>query len=653
MSSSGCWKPAKMMFNPCEILDKARKYFIQALGQAKGELAFLSSESITDPYARAEWCVVLVKELEHRRLGGGGESPIHQRLALRFNPVPIRQFVEDPYFMDSKGILYPEVMRCMEEMNNGEYQEAVLTGSIGTGKSTIALYSTAYQLYLLSCHKNPHALFDLDPSSEIVFIFQSINARLAKSVDFDRFRAMIERSPYFQEHFKFDKDIASELKFPNRIVVKPVAGSETGAIGQNVIGGIIDEMNFMAVVENSKMNADNSLYDQASALYDSISTRRKSRFMQKGKLPGLLCLVSSKRYPGQFTDKKEEEAKREVEVKGKSSIYVYDKRTWDIKPASSFSGNWFSLFIGDVSRRPRILEAGEPVSLEDVHLVMDIPEEYRSSFERDIMKSLRDIAGVSTLTTHPFIMDRGLITKAMRKDRRLFNRDCVDFVETRVSINKDDIISPDLPRFAHIDLALTGDSAGLSIGTVTGFTEVDLGGVVEMLPKIWVDGVLEVRPPKGGEILFYKIREVIYALRKMGMNLRWITFDQFQSSDSMQLLRQQGFIVGHQSMDTTTTPYDFTKNALSDGRVNMPYHAKMAHELASLEKDTKKNKVDHTPHGSKDVSDSLAGVIYGLTTRREVWSMYDIPLMRVPESIRQVVKDSVGKLKEGQKRSDS
>ena len=154
-------------------------------------------------------------------------------------PVGMRQFIEDEYFMNSKNIIYPEVLRCMEEMNNGEYQEAVLTGGIGTAKSTIALYSTAYQLYCLSCYKNPHELFGLDPSSEIVFIFQSINAKLAKSVDYERFKAMVEKSSYFKEHFPFDKGILSELKFPNRIIVKPVSGAETGAIGQNVIGGII------------------------------------------------------------------------------------------------------------------------------------------------------------------------------------------------------------------------------------------------------------------------------------------------------------------------------------------------------------------------------------------------------------------------------
>ena len=152
-------------------------------------------------------------------------------------PVGIRQFIEDPNFLGNAGEVYPAIMEVLEELASGKYVEAVLTGAIGTGKTSIALWVTAHSLYQLSCMRDPHGEFDLARSSEITIIFQSITRELAKGVDYQRFRAMIERSPYFQRHFPFDKNIESELRFPNRIIVKPVSGSETAAIGQNVIGG--------------------------------------------------------------------------------------------------------------------------------------------------------------------------------------------------------------------------------------------------------------------------------------------------------------------------------------------------------------------------------------------------------------------------------
>ena len=103
------------------------------------------------------------------------------RDAYKLLPVDVLTFVESRDFLDHRRVLYPAVMEELRELNSGKYVEAVLTGAIGTGKSTIALFTTAYQLYLLSCLKDPHRLFGLDPSSEIVFAFQSLNKLLAKS----------------------------------------------------------------------------------------------------------------------------------------------------------------------------------------------------------------------------------------------------------------------------------------------------------------------------------------------------------------------------------------------------------------------------------------------------------------------------------------
>lgn len=555
--------------------------------------------------------------------------------------VGVKEFIESPYYMnavskDGRSAIYPALMDEIIAMNDGNYSEAVLTGSIGSGKTTAALYTTAYQLYLLSCYESPHELYGLDPASEIVFIFQSLNATAARKVDYERFRSMIEGAPYFQQFFKFRKDIESELIFPNRIIVKPVSGSETAAIGQNVFGGIIDEINFMAVIQNSKSSLEGGTYDQAVALYNSISKRRKSRFGSMGRLPGMLCLVSSRRYPGQFTDLKEEEAAAEIQRTGKTNIYLFSKRAWDIKPKGSFLEEKFPIFIGDETRRPRILTHQEAADLpeSDHHLLDWIPEDFHDDFVRDINTALRDIAGVATLAKHPYIVERSDITKCQRLENMPFLRERVDFVTTKLAISPSLFLKPELPRFFHCDLAITGDSAGFAMGTVTGFKQVStVEGAPEMLPIIHIDCLLEINPPKGGEIQLWKVRDIIHRCRQLGLNVRWGTFDQFQSRDSMQLLKQAGLAVGYQSVDINTQPYDVLKNALRDGRISLPKHEKVTRELASLEKDVRRNKIDHPPNGSKDVADALAGVAYGLTMRREMWALHGISAVALPKVI--------------------
>ena len=115
------------------------------------------------------------------------------------------------------------MLEAAEELNGGGYVEAIMTGGIGSGKTTLALYTNAYQLYLLSCMHSPHKQFGLDPSSEILLVFQSITKTLAQGVDYQRFRNMIEGSPYFLKYYPFRRDLTNRLVFPNRVEVVPVS----------------------------------------------------------------------------------------------------------------------------------------------------------------------------------------------------------------------------------------------------------------------------------------------------------------------------------------------------------------------------------------------------------------------------------------------
>jgi hypothetical protein len=267
--------------------------------------------------------------------------------------------------------------------------------------------------------------------------------------------------------------------------------------------------------------------------------------------------------------------------------------------------------------------------------VVAVPEEFRLEFEKDVINALREIAGVSTLARHPFFIEVDKVHAAFQPRESIFSQTRVDFVEQRLTLFKKNFWNPEVPRFAHCDLALSGDSAGLAIGTVRGFKPVSSDPKnPAYMPEIWIDGVLEIKPPKNCEILLSKVREVVIVLKRMGLNIVWMTFDQFQSSDSQQILRQQGLITGHQSMDEIPCrAYDFTKTAIYEGRVDIPKQLHLQTEMLRLEKDVKTGRIDHPPGGSKDLSDAIAGVCFGLTMRREMWGLYRIPTLMIPQSV--------------------
>lgn len=567
---------------------------------------------------------------------GRGEELDFEEKYTQF-PVPIDVFVKSPDYMHMADEVYPKVMEELIEMNSGKYVEAVLTGGIGSGKTTTALYTTAYQLYLMSILRDPHKTFGLDKSSEIILIFQNKTERLAKQVGYKRFKTMIDLSPYFQNNFLYNHKVESLLMFPNRIEVMPLSGDATAAIGGNVMGGVIDELNYMDVIVDSKKSLmDGGIYDQATETYNAIARRRKSRFQRLGKLPGILCLVSSRRYPGQFTDIKEEEAKTN------DTIYVYDYCVWEIQPEGSFTEGMFRVFAGDANQKPRVLGDNELVNPKDEHLVKEVPKEYRAEFDRDLYEALREIAGISTLAAHPYFTNRELVAASFGRTKSVLTQETCDFVHEKVSLMPMRIQNPEKPRWVHIDLSLVTDKTGISCGYVDGFQRVDRGKdmqgnpVKEILPVIKFDFTLRVKAPPSGEIQFEKIRRLLYVCRTAGMNIRWVSLDGFQSADTMQLLRNEGFVSGHVSVDKDDRAYSFTKSAMYDGRVWLPEDDFTQNEFNRLERDQKKGKIDHPPNGSKDVADSVAGVIGGLTMRREIWISHDIPLGMIPDSVKTI-----------------
>ncbi len=550
-------------------------------------------------------------------------------------PVSVEQFLFSRHYMkafDESGerIIWPKLVEAIERVCTGGYIQSIWTGAIGTGKSTGALYATAYKLYELLCLKSPHATYELDPSSEILIIFQSLNKDLAVDVDYTRFKAMIDRAPIFATpEFRYDRSIKSEMKFGSRVVCKPVAGTDAGALGQNVIGGILDEISSMAVVKDSRRARDKEMYDQAVALYDSIERRRESRFMEFGDMPGMLCLIGSKKYPDDFLHQKIDEA-----ADNPKQIHLYDEVLWSVRP-ERFGKKRFRVFVGDTTRKPRIMEEAEELPESDQYLLRRIPVEYRRQFDRDLLGALRDIAGVANLSIHPFILDRDALAEAFGKTRSVGSRPDVDFQDYNLRLFPQRWAGTEhFPRMVHLDLALSGDSAGLAVGHVRGFKRLRRSETTdEILPVIRMDLMLEIRPPRAGEIQFEKIRRLLYLLREHGMPIKWASADGWQSIDMLQILASKGVIVGQESTDKNPAIYEVAKGAIYDRRAEFPEHPKCLWEFTRLERDPATGKIDHPIEASKDVSDATATVIYGLSLQAEIWVQFGIDLRHVPDTL--------------------
>lgn len=471
----------------------------------------------------------------------GNSVPLKFLKELREIPVSIETFIDSPDFFGATDlVLWPEVRKAIVDINSrwwkgpkDAYTEVVLMGATSTGKSEIAKVTTAYHIYLLGCMKAPQQYYGLPQATSIVFMIQAAKTHVTKKVIYMPLRNYIETMPWFQRHMRPDRLLEAEMYFPelNVRVVQGGADSDT-VLGEAIIGGIIDEINFMNVVTKSKKAAigtgRSGTYDQAQSVYDTITRRRKGRFLSLGPQIGTICVASSTRYKGDFTDRR----KQHVEDNKIKTVYIYDRAQYDVWPQDRYSGEKFRLLVANESAMDiRILEDNEKAL---GCTVLEIPVEYIDDFRRDPAGSLRDVVGSSVNSINPFFRQQNKIM------------DCVAMGEhtgLATFLQKDNVVlgfeglpvpvrghyckNPSKPRYVHIDLSSTSDRCGVAMLRVDGMEWVErLGGEPENLPIASVEMAVTFEPDHGNEIDIAEVRSWVRMLKtQYGYPIRAVTYD--------------------------------------------------------------------------------------------------------------------------------
>lgn len=152
---------------------------------------------------------------------------------------------------------------------------------------------------------------------------------------------------------------------------------------------------------------------------------------------------------------------------------------------------------------------------------------------------------------------------------------------------------PDRKCFMHFDLAKNKDSCGVAC------VHREPTGIVV------VDFMFGHRPKKPGQnIVFAELRQYVYDLHARGFLIQKVTYDQWQSEETRQVLEGQGWETGAESADRTSAPYDTLIEMLLTDRLDYYNYPQFIREMQQLRTDGA--KYDHPKLGSKDVSDAVA-----------------------------------------------
>lgn len=155
---------------------------------------------------------------------------------------------------------------------------------------------------------------------------------------------------------------------------------------------------------------------------------------------------------------------------------------------------------------------------------------------------------------------------------------------------------PRYEYYLHIDLSKERDNTGLSLA----HWDSDRG-------VVFVDFIYTLISMRNWELSFTRVEQFIFELRNRGFKLR-VSFDGWQSLMIIERLQNNGIEASLYSVDRGLEPYDTLINGIFSKRVDYPFNALFIQELGEL-KLYNGNKYDHTPSGSKDTSDAVAGAV--------------------------------------------
>jgi len=567
----------------------------------------------------------------------GNDSFLRFMQELEQPPVSIEEFIDSENFLGATDIgLWPAVREAVIEINkywwkggSSAMHEAVLCGATSTGKSEISKITSAYHLHILGCLKSPQALYGLPAATSIVMVIQAAKPHVTKKIIYMPLRNYVETMPWFQKYMRPNKLIESEMYFEDKNIRVVPGGSDADTIlGEAIIAGIIDEINFMNVVQKSKRAGIDTgrpgIYDQAQSIYDALTRRKKSRFITKGPNIGVICVSSSTRYRGDFTDKR----KTQIENLGEKNVYLYDKAQFEVWPAARYSGEKFKLHVqNEAAVDIRVLEPEQPIP--ETGTIIEVPIEYKDDFLKDPAGALRDIVGKSVQSINPFFRQRHKIHEAVERGEA---KGLESFLyKDNVHLGTEGLPrikvghycqNPGRPRYVHIDLSLTSDRVGIAMVRYDGMLDlVRSTGIVERLPKATIEMAVTVEPDHGHEIDIAEIRTWVRHLKtQYGYPINVVTYDGWNSAESIQQWRKQGVKTGMISVDRTSVPYKNLRDAFNDGRIDMYPQGVLIDELFNLEYNDKQDKIDHPIGGGKDCADAVCGAYYTMLRRASTWS---------------------------------
>ena len=103
------------------------------------------------------------------------------------------RFTVFPYWLDLLKKIFPDPLKP------AKYNTLALTGSIGIGKSFVAVLIGLYELYRVMCLKDPYVYYGIQNIDTLSFATMNITLDASRGVAWDKMQQLLQLSDWFME----------------------------------------------------------------------------------------------------------------------------------------------------------------------------------------------------------------------------------------------------------------------------------------------------------------------------------------------------------------------------------------------------------------------------------------------------------------------
>ena len=565
-------------------------------------------------------------------------------------PVDIMEFISNDYYLgrglyavdaftgERKCTVFPYWLEKLQEIFpdnlTTRYNTLILTGSIGLGKSFIAVLCQLYLLYRMMCLKDPYTYYGLQPIDKITFSMLNVTLEAAQGVGWDKMQQLLQSSEWFMERGNMNASRTNPQWQPPKGIELVFGSSNRHVVGRALFSNFSDEVNFGVGNNVEKQKA------KLKKMISQIDARMISRFGKGTYLPTMNIIASSKDSEQAFMESYIE-MKRQNESK---TTLIIDEPQWVVRndKGSPDDPGSFYVAVGNKFLAHELLPVDAPESLIEEYRakgykMLKVPPIYREAFEDNIDLALTDNAGISTSSTTKYISGVRLNQTKVDTYKNPFTKDIIEVGNSPddalqyanfFDLSKVDPRDMARPLFIHLDMSLSGDKTGIGGVWITGkrpTTDTEMSGR-ELDFKVAFS--VSVKAPKGFQVSFEKNRNFIRWLRDRGFAIKGISSDTYQSAQIQQQLKADGFnskIISVDRVDSQTRqclPYAFFKSSIYERHVQLYRQCDLlTEEIVSLER-LSDGHIDHPQNGSKDQADAVCGALYLASQFAEQYS-YD------------------------------